>query len=255
MNELQSKLGPRGLTIVGVTGEPKGPTEKWIKDKGATCGYAYDKGNAFHTASKAGGWPHAILVNAAGKVVWTGHPSSVQEAQVEEALVGALAKPLWELPKEFAKVRTAIGKDQLATALKETDAVAKAPALTQEAESLGKAIQTMIDGRLAGAQAAGAAGDWAGAKAAYEQVVKSAPGLPAEAAAKTALTEIAKNPDAAKGIKAQKALDSVLAMPDKKPKDKEAKLAALREFAKRNAGVFAAKRAEDAAEVLAASKG
>jgi hypothetical protein len=255
VNELQSKLGTRGLTVVGVTGEPKGLTEKWIKEKGATYGYSYDKGNAFHTASKAGGWPHAILVNPAGKIVWTGHPGNLQETQVEEALTGALTKPLWELPKEFLKARAAISKDQLTAALKEIDAVAGTASVSAEAATLRAAVSAMIDGRLAGGQAAAVAGDWSGAKTIYDQLAKATPGLPAEKTAKDALAEIAKNADAQKAIKADKALEPVMAMPDKKPKDKEAKVAALRDFVKHNAGLFAAKRAEEAVTALTATKG
>jgi hypothetical protein len=254
LNELQEKLGGEGLTIVGVTGEPKGPTEKWVKDKGAKYGYAYDKGGAFFRAVKAGGYPHAVLVDATGKIAWTGHPGNLQEDAVRGALTGALKKPLWELPKDFAKFRAAIGKDQLSAALKELDALAKAPNPPADLDVLKGAVQSMLDGRLAGAKAAGEAGDWASAKEGYERLAKAAAGLPVEKDAKDALAELGKNADAQKGLKAQKELAGLLEMPEKKEKERTAKVDALKAFAKKYGDSFAGKKAAEAAEALSAAK-
>lgn len=250
LNQLQEKFGAEGLTIVGVTDEAKGPTEKWVKDKGAKYGYAYDKGGKFSRLAQVTGIPHVVLVDATGKVVYKGGAGGYSEDLLKQATAGALKKPLWELPKEFAKARAAVQKGDLAAAIKESEALAKNEKVAAEAEGLKTALLAMLEGRLAGAKASGEAGDWMGAKTAYEQIAKSAKGLPAEKSAIEALAELAKNPEAQKGIKAQKALDELLAMPEKKEKDREAKMSALRAFAKKNDGSFAAKRAEEAASGL-----
>jgi hypothetical protein len=237
-----------------VTGDAKGPTEKWIKEHGAKYGYAYDKGGKFARLAGISSIPSAVVVDATGKVVYSGGAGGYSEELLKQAMTGALKKPLWELPKEFGKIRAAVVKGDFAAALKEAEALEKNDNLAAEATAMKASLTSLVEGRLAAAKSAGDAGDWAGAKSAYEQLAKGAVGLPAEKAAKDALAEIAKNPDAAKAIKAQKALDAILALPDKKAKDKEAKLAALREFAMKNSG-FAAKRAEGAAGALAGQKG
>ncbi len=189
---------------------------------------------------------HLLQQDAPLSIPTEGDLSRCLEGLLKQAMQGALKKPLFELPKEFAKVRAAIQKDQLAGALKELDVLAKAPSPSPEVDPLKASVLAMVEGRLAAASAAAAAGDFATAKDGYERLAKGAAGLPAEKSAKDALAEMAKNPEAQKGLKAQKALEAILAMPAKKSKDVEARNAALKDFAKRNQGTFAASKAEAA---------
>jgi hypothetical protein len=238
------------LTVVGVTGEAKANTDKWVKDKGAKYAYAYDRSKKFFRLAGVSGIPHALLIDATGRVLYSGGAGGYSEDLLKQAMTGAAKKPLWELPKEFAKARTAIVKGDFAAALKECDALAAAEKVAADAEALKAVVKSMIEGRLSGAKAASDAGDWAFAKETYEKLAKGCSGLPEEKAAKEALAKIAADPEAQKGLKAQKALESVLAMPDKKAKDREAKVAALRAFAKKNDGTFAGKKAEQAIDAL-----
>jgi hypothetical protein len=236
------------VTVVGVTGEAKGPTEKWISEKGAKFGYAYDKGGKFARLAGVKAIPHMLVMDATGKVLMNGEHAT--EDALRQAAAGAIKRPLWELPKEFAKVRAGVAKGDFASALKECGNLAKKEALAQDAEATSKALQSLIDGRLEAAKAAATAGDWASAKAAYEALAKGCVGLPAEKTAKEALSEMSKNAEAQKGLKLQKALDALLEMPEKKDKDRAAKADALDAFAKKNDGTFAGKRAAEAATAL-----
>lgn len=243
------------MTVVGVTSETKASTDKWVKEKGAKYAYAYDRSKKFMSLVGVTGIPHALLIDATGRVLYSGGAGGYSEELMKQAMTGAAKTPLWELPKEFAKARAAIVKSDFAAALKECDALASNQKVTAEAEALKTTVKAMVEGRLGGAKSAGEAGDWAFAKDAYEKLAKGCVGLPEEKAAKEALTAIAGNAEAQKGLKAQKALEAVMAMPDKKAKDREAKAAALKAFAKKNDGSFAGKKAEQAADALSSKKG
>jgi hypothetical protein len=228
---------------VAVTSEAAGPTEKWISEKGAKYGYAYDKGGKFMRACGVSGIPHAMLVDASGKVVFDGGPGQINEDMVRGALQGALKTPLWELPKPFSKTRGAIAKGDLATALKESDALHQDAANAEAAKLLSEAIKGMVSGTLAGADALAAEGDWLGADREWKRLLKSAKGLPEEATAKSKLAELAKNPEAKKGLKAQEAFEKLTAEPVKSKKDAEERVLALDAFLKKNEGTFAGKKA------------
>ncbi len=226
-----------------MTSEPTGPTEKWIAEKGAKYGYAYDKGGKFARSCGVSGIPHAMLVDASGKVVFDGGPSQINEDMVRGALTGALKTPLWELPKPFAKARGAVTKGELGVALKEAEALKQDAANAEIANTLAEAIKGMITGTLTGADALATEGDWLGAQREWKRLVKSAKGLPEEAAANAKLAELGTNADAKKGIKAQETLEKLTAEPVKKKKDAEERVVALDAFIKKNEGTFAGKKA------------
>jgi hypothetical protein len=191
------------------------------------------------------GIPHSVLVDASGKVVYEGGPQGVSPDLVQKATAGALKKPLWELPKAFAKVRAAIAKGDLATALKEAEAVKAQQGAPEEAAALVDSVKAMIAGGVAGADAMAAAGDYLGAQSEYQRVAKAAKGLPEEQQAKEKLAALAKDPAAKKGIKAQKELEKLTAEAPRSKKDVEELKTALEAFIKKNEGSFAAKRAQD----------
>ena len=191
------------------------------------------------------GIPHAVVIDATGKVVFDGGPGGITEDVVKKALVGALKKPLWELPKSFAKVRAAIGKGDLSVALKEAQTLSASANAPEEAAGVAESLKGMIAGALSGAESMETVGDFLGAQKEYERLVKSAKGLPEEATARQKLAALAKNPEAKKGIKAQKDLDTILAEPIRSEKDQRDMKAALEAFIKKNDGNFASKRAKD----------
>ncbi len=250
LNELHEKLAAVGLTVIGITSEGEGPTQKWIADNGAKYGYAYDKGSAFSRACGVTGIPSSVLVDATGKVVYVGSPGEITEEMAREAAKGALKTPLYELPKEFAKVSALIGKDDLAGAIKEAQALATKPNLADTANAVALGLKSMVAGAVAQADDLGTRGDWLGAQRSYERVIKSAKGMEEEVAAKGKLEELKANEAAMKEIKLQKSLEKILAMPSTKAKDKEAMLAALTSFATKNDGSFAAGVAKAKASAL-----
>jgi hypothetical protein len=87
------------LSIVAITGtrESKASTEAWVKRFKAQYPYAYEAGKlANHFGVR--GIPAAALVDAEGKVVWSGHPGELNGKLIEPALKGALKKPIFDAP-------------------------------------------------------------------------------------------------------------------------------------------------------------
>jgi hypothetical protein len=232
--------------VLGVTSEGKGPTEKWIKEKSVKYAYAYDPGGKLSRSCGVTGIPHAVLIDATGKVVYEGGPEGVNTEAIEKATVGALKKPLWELPKPFAKLRAALGKGDWTAALKEAETLKSAQGAPEEAPSVYDSVKALIAGALAGAEAMETAGDFLGATREYERIAKSAKGLPEDAKAREKLAALAKNPDAKKGVKAQKDFEKVLAEPIRSEKDQRELKAALEAIVKKNESAFVVKRAEEA---------
>ena len=89
LNELEEQFGGKGLSIIGVTSEGAGPTEKWVAKKKAAYAYGYDKGGALKRELGVTGIPAAFLVDPSGKIVWQGHPSSLSSNLIEEHIKGA----------------------------------------------------------------------------------------------------------------------------------------------------------------------
>lgn len=244
LNELNDKWSREGLTVLAVTSEDKAKTEPWIAQNEARYGYAYDKGGKFARLCGVTGIPSSVLVDPSGKVVYFGNPGGVTNELVAKAVQGALKSPVYTLPRELSKVRALLAKDDVAGAIAEVKSVASKPNPPAEAEGLAESLQAMLASSLEAATELGGQGNWLECKRACERLAKAARGLPEEAAAKAKLSEIGRNPDAQKEIKAQMALERILAMPVRKEKEVEAMADSLQAFLKRNGGTYAARAAE-----------
>ncbi len=158
MNELQTKFGKKGLSIVGVTNEPNSKVESFIQDKGIN--YLIAIGNASGYPSR--GIPAAWLVGANGKVVWQGHPASLKEAQIEEALKTVRLGPYFELPRALRKAQILLNGKKYANGVKElerylkrpkdSDVAAKAQAAIDMLEKHGKSELELVEKKVADAQ-------------------------------------------------------------------------------------------------------
>jgi thiol-disulfide isomerase/thioredoxin len=70
--ELHKKYGPKGVTIVSLTNEPKETVEPFAKELGMT--YAIGGGSTSAAAYGVRGIPTAFIVDTAGAIAWQGHP-------------------------------------------------------------------------------------------------------------------------------------------------------------------------------------
>ncbi len=97
LSDLQEKLGPKGVTIVGIAShEHKGlaDLERFVERQGDRMSYAVgldDEGRSDHdwmAASKSEGIPTAFVVDRSGRIAWIGHPMSGLDRVLEEVLAG-----------------------------------------------------------------------------------------------------------------------------------------------------------------------
>jgi uncharacterized protein YqgV (UPF0045/DUF77 family) len=221
-----------------VTDEGVKDTEGFVKSTGMTYAYAYDKGGKLKGWAGVAGIPHAILLDAGGKVVWEGHPGSLPEDAIKKAVTGAVSKPMWEWPASTKDVRAALQKHAYAEALAKLAKLGDGGDLAP----IKAAIQGMVTSRVGAMKGSFAEGDLYAANEDATELVKALEGLPEKADAEKVLADIKADKDADKVLKAQKKLAEIL---DKKLKKREfdAAIADVQKIEKEFAGGFVAKQA------------
>lgn len=140
LNELHAKYQAKGLTVIGVTGEPTSRIEPFAQTKGMkyklACGVGRDVYNV-------GSLPHAWLLGPRGTVLWKGHPSSLQEATIQQALTEARVAPALELPASMKKASLYLTHSKLDSAVKELERHAKRPKNDGEDATAKAAIEAL----------------------------------------------------------------------------------------------------------------
>ena len=87
LNELYAKYKDRGLAVVGVSlDEDLEDVEKYGPKFGMEYPMAFDEGKKFSGPLKVDISPYAIVVNKAGKIVWEGVSSALQQDVLEQIL-------------------------------------------------------------------------------------------------------------------------------------------------------------------------
>jgi len=85
LNKIYEKLHPKGFEVVGITDEPNQTIRSFVKSVPIDYPVASDRRNLgaeFGITSI----PHAFLVDKSGKIVWQGHPMTLEEKQIEDLL-------------------------------------------------------------------------------------------------------------------------------------------------------------------------
>jgi len=236
LNELRERYEAQGLSIIGVTSESASETEPWIQDKGVQYAFAYDKGGKVARYFGVGGIPHAVLIDASGKVAWDGHPSALDDETIAAALRGALAKPLYDWPAAAKPVAQSLVKEDFAGAL------AKAAKLG-DAE-ITKQVQEILEGRVKSAEVALADGNFFDARESAEKLVTGLEGLPEQARAKQVVADVDAHPDAKRVLEGQKAIRKLQSKELGKRKEQEKAMEDLKKLSTDLRGTYAAKEAE-----------
>ncbi len=191
-----------------MTGEPKGITEKWVEQHGATYAYAYDKGESLFRAVGASGRPHAVLIDPSGTIVWSGHPARLDDKMIEAHLGSALPIPLWEWPASADKVKKAFRDGALAAAVKHIEALGDDDFKT----SVKLALETMLSARVKGFAARLAHGDLMGIdedEAAMLKAVEGSAGAQVVQVVQDAITAAKAHPDRKRILAGQKEVREV----------------------------------------------
>lgn len=222
-----------------MTDEPASLTEPWIAKHGAVYAYAYDKGGKLKRWFGVGGIPHAVLIDATGTVVWSGHPGQLDESTIEEHLGGTLSKPVFEWPNASKGVAKSLVKGDFAGAL----AAAKALSEADGGPEVVAQVSGLIDARVAQVEGWVKAGNFLDVLEGGGQLTK---GLgDHEHAAKVAalVAQVEADEQAKPVLEAQKRIRKLRAKDPSKRKEIEAQMEDLEKLREELRGTYAAEEA------------
>ena len=86
LNEFWKAYKDKGLVVIGITKEDEAPVREFVKEVPIHYFIGHDP-----SAELAGHLgitviPHAIIVDKTGKIIWEGHPETMQPGDIESAL-------------------------------------------------------------------------------------------------------------------------------------------------------------------------
>jgi hypothetical protein len=225
-----------------VTSEGKSDTDKWITQHGAKYAYAYEKStNPLFTWVKATGWPHAMLIDANGVLVWSGNAGGLNDEILAKATTGALSKPLWDWAPAAKDVKTALLKHSYKAAL---DGAAKLSA-TDEGPAIAKAIDGLVSTRVATMKSDYEKGNFLGAEDAATALQKELEGLPGKDDAVKLLADLKANKQAPPVLKAQRQIAKMRDSDLHKAKEIDAAIEDLKKISKDLPNTYVATEASD----------
>jgi tetratricopeptide (TPR) repeat protein len=178
-----------------VSNEASGLLENHIEKKGIAYPIAKTKGEDIDRMYGVKGFPSGALVDAQGRVVWTGHPGSVPHATLEELLAQTAFVPPVE-GDDYKKINKLIADQDLGKAMA---AIKKELERSPEDSALAKTqadIESLITRKLEYAKQANEAHDYARAVEVYEEAQSLFKGLDAADQAKELQKAIEKDPAA-----------------------------------------------------------
>lgn len=237
-------MGSKGLSVIGVTSAGKGPTQKWIAKHGAKYAYGYDTSRELSKYLGVSGIPNAVVVSAAGKIVWQGHPSGLTKEIIAPHLAGAISRPMWDWPKNSSAIAKSLKKSAISKAKKAADS------LSQSGDAFGKelvaCIDAIVDGKVNAIQADFEAGRFLQVSEACKAAKKSLVGLPAAKTVQEISARMKTDRSSKKTIAMQKHLRKMTAEPPRSARDAQKLIEQLKKFQRKAKGTVAAKEAKEA---------
>jgi thiol-disulfide isomerase/thioredoxin len=86
LNQIYAKYKSQGLEIVGITDEDETTVKKFQQQVPMAYNVAINTPQSVYQQFGIEGIPTAFLVNKGGKIVWTGHPMDLTEAEIQGVL-------------------------------------------------------------------------------------------------------------------------------------------------------------------------
>lgn len=86
LNALHKRHAANGLAVIGVTRESADVVRPFLGKVAIDYPIALDRQPALHDALGIKGLPYAVLVSAAGVIVWRGQPDEITDALIESFL-------------------------------------------------------------------------------------------------------------------------------------------------------------------------
>ncbi len=209
MNALHEQYSKKGLTIVGVTGEPESKINSFIVSRGIKYTIAIGGASGYKTR----GIPHAWLVapgNPGRNVVWEGHPARLNNGTIDANLKYVRLRPVFKLPDALSRAEKYLNAGRYASGVKELDRYLKRPK-DAEVEAAAKAakekLTTYGKQKLDQAALLVKERDFADAVALLEEIEDTFKGIEAGDTAKKQLSALKRNKDAKVELTAQRYLD------------------------------------------------
>tara|TARA_Y100001968_G_C19332748_1_gene705173 strand:- start:204 stop:1136 length:933 start_codon:yes stop_codon:yes gene_type:complete len=110
LTELQEKYKSKGVTVIGITDEPKATVERFVRrqDKKMDYTVAIEKGDtmsqAYMRAYGQTGIPATFVVDQKDRIVWVGHPKNGLDDVIDRLVNGTFLLEE-EIAKEQAQIR------------------------------------------------------------------------------------------------------------------------------------------------------
>jgi thiol-disulfide isomerase/thioredoxin len=86
LNQIYAKYKSQGLEIVGITDEDETTVKKFQQQVPMEYNVAINTPQSVYQQFGIEGIPTAFLVDKGGKIVWTGHPMELTEAEIQGVL-------------------------------------------------------------------------------------------------------------------------------------------------------------------------
>ena len=201
LNELHEKLEAKGLTILGVSSEPRSAVEGFVESTQATYPFLIEPGET-RRAYNVTSIPSAVLIGPDSRILWTGHPANLSEASLEEHLAGVRLLPALDGP--LAAVGKALLKDQFASARSKAEKLTthKDADVVAAAEATIAWIDWFATSTLAGATKDAEAGHLYEAWLGYDLVATACKGLDAGTEADARADELLADKERKRAIEA-----------------------------------------------------
>jgi hypothetical protein len=238
--------------VIGLSDEDEQKVGDYIDQMGLTL--RIGSGSKASGRYGVAGIPSSALIDPQGKVVWTGHPSSLSDATLQAALKGARPRSasMFALPppKELAGRLASVGKSmeagKLGAALKAASAAAEdakaSDAEREDAQAAVAAITEHVDLLREQGEAFAKSLDVVRALLVFDGIAGEMSGTPAGDAAKARAAEIRKDPMLSKELAAAEAFERTKASAAKLASSKAR--AKWEDFAKKYEGTRAGDRAK-----------
>ncbi|MEQ1893138.1 MAG: TlpA disulfide reductase family protein [Planctomycetota bacterium] len=191
LNELEASYGTQGFSVVGVTMDKPEDAEPWIAKTKAGYAYGYDTGGKLHEHFdiQKTGIPFSVLVDPFGTILWSGHPMSLKDGQIERALEGVFATPIWGWPSATRALAQPLARGDLGAAR------ALADTLGADADVARARVAERVTAMGAHFERLCAREDYAEAFAWAARVVKECEGLPLAATVAAREAELRADPE------------------------------------------------------------
>lgn len=203
--KMQREYGKKGLVIVAITNERADRIREFVKKNNINYYVGIDSDSSCIAEYKVVGIPHAFLIDPDGKVVWEGHPESLDKGLIEELTKEVSLK---EVKAMYEKAEAAIGEKNYAEAIallkgvreigEDTEYEERVRERLEEVEKVGEEIYEEASRKEK-------EGDFAGAVEGYLRVAKEFEGLEVAERASSALSALKERPEVAKVLEEMEA--------------------------------------------------